>query len=409
MTTSQLASDANQMRVVTLQQGPIPGSDHENTLIDLNAGRESAPLNAYSMPLPCVLPQTSKSLRGAFFSPFVRAYVPELERHGISQTEFLAFIDGLNEAFVANPVTQATSAAGAVMTQFYGVHPVQWAGMGLQTASGLVSAATSYFRTKAYTKSVNVDLFHPTGLHLKVMTTKKMLGKITHPDERLLLGPLETFDILDTSETAIMKPKQAAKAAHTETSEDDFKLRRIEALRGYIMPLDFDVPKVVAPDSLLRKMGAFQAERISKKQHKKMNKNRTKGYEDYLKKLKEADKKWAEGTKDVEKVERKLGKERAKAERKMARNPEKALKEFEKEERKLLKELDKEMEKRDKESGKERREAQKERGKVEKKEEKTANKIRWLVLSKWDGEESESGTDSDSLEGEEPPPPCPQH
>ncbi|KAF2162471.1 hypothetical protein M409DRAFT_27096 [Zasmidium cellare ATCC 36951] len=40
--------------------------------------------NQDRIPLPIVLPQTSKNFRGAFYSPFVRAYVPELEAHGLS-------------------------------------------------------------------------------------------------------------------------------------------------------------------------------------------------------------------------------------------------------------------------------------------------------------------------------------
>lgn len=111
-----------------------------------------APPPPYSndrIPLPIVLPQTSKNFRGAFFSPFVRAYVPELEAHDISQSDFLTFIDGLNEAFIANPVFQGFGIAGTIMQQFYGVHPVQWAGMGVSVVSGMASAATSYARTRA--------------------------------------------------------------------------------------------------------------------------------------------------------------------------------------------------------------------------------------------------------------------
>lgn len=50
-------------------------------------------------------PETSAPFRGAFFSPFTRVYVPCLEAlpSPIPQKEFLAFLDGLNEAFVAAP------------------------------------------------------------------------------------------------------------------------------------------------------------------------------------------------------------------------------------------------------------------------------------------------------------------
>jgi hypothetical protein len=41
--------------------------------------------------------ETFKSFCGAFFSPFNRAYSPVLEPHSISTSDFLFFLDGLNE------------------------------------------------------------------------------------------------------------------------------------------------------------------------------------------------------------------------------------------------------------------------------------------------------------------------
>ena len=82
---------------------------------------------------------------------------------------------------------------------------------------------------------MNVDLFYPGGLYLNVIKPRKMLEKINHPDEKLLLGALEK---LYASADALAKPKRAAKAAHAETGEDDYKMRWIEALKGFTMPLD---------------------------------------------------------------------------------------------------------------------------------------------------------------------------
>lgn len=120
----------------------------------------------------------SKSFRGAFFGPLARAYPPALADYGIPQDKFHTFLDGFNEAFVAHPVFQGLGVAGAVMTMAYGVHPMQWAGMGLQVSSGVASAATSYLRTKQYVRAVNEQLFNPAGLHVNVMTTSKMVQRI---------------------------------------------------------------------------------------------------------------------------------------------------------------------------------------------------------------------------------------
>ena len=69
-----------------------------------------------------------KGSRKVFMTPFVRAYAPELANHGISAADFVAFIDGLNEAFLGSPVFQTTNLAGMVLGQFYGMHSVQLAG-----------------------------------------------------------------------------------------------------------------------------------------------------------------------------------------------------------------------------------------------------------------------------------------
>lgn len=354
------------------------------------------------IPLPIVLPQTSKSFRGAFYSPFVRAYVPELEAHNLSQSDFLTFIDGLNEAFVANPVFEGFGVAGAVMQQFYGVHPVQWAGMGLQFASGAASAATSYARTRAYVKAVNADLFHPNGLHVGIFTTKKMMAKVGHPEERLSLPPLDTTDELD--ESALSREASSSSGTTRATSEDA-RMRRIRALQGYVMPLDFDVPAAVTPDNLLKRMGAAQATRQAKKQAKKDSKRRDKALSKRFEKLDKADEKIAEIERDLAKEMRKMEKEMGKSKaRESSKERRKIERDFEKEERKLQEDLEKAVRKRERKVEKHGMGEGEELPKLDRREEKTANKIRWVVITCWegedgDGEEDEGGSTSGESSG----------
>ena len=56
--------------------------------------------------------ELTKPLRGAFYSPFARVYIRELEEHGISRDEFVTFIDGLNESFIAHPIFQGLGIVG---------------------------------------------------------------------------------------------------------------------------------------------------------------------------------------------------------------------------------------------------------------------------------------------------------
>lgn len=351
------------------------------------------------IPLPIVLPQTSKSFRGAFYSPFVRAYVPELEAHNLSQSDFLTFLDGLNEAFVANPVFAGLGIAGAIMQQFYGIHPVQWAGMGLQVASGAASAATSYARTRAYVKAVNADLFHPNGLHVGILTTKKMMAKVGHPEERLSLPPLDTTDELNES---ALSRESSSNSGVTQIASEDARMRRVRALQGYVMPLDFDVPAAVTPDNVLKRMGAAQAKRQAKKQAKKDEKRRDKALEKRSDKLDKADEKIGEIEKDLDKERRKRDKEMKKSKaRESSRERRKIDREFEKEERKLKEDLEKALRKREKKVEKHGSRENDELPKLDRREEKTANKIRWVVITCWEGEDEDGDEDEDgSTSGE---------
>lgn len=356
------------------------------------------PYSADRLPLPVVLPQTSKAFRGAFYSPFVRAYVPELGAHGISRADFLTFIDGLNEAFIANPVFDGLNVAGSVMQQFYGLSPVQLAGLGVSVASGLASAATSFARTRAYVKAINANLFHPSGLHANIMTTKDMMAKVGHPEERLSLPPLDTNEQLDGSIS-----KQEAYDSLTQISSEDARMRRVRALQGYVMPLDFNVPEVVTPDNLLKRMGNAQAKRQAKKQGKKDAERREKALEERNDKLGDADKKIAEIEKDLAKERRKMEKDMSKSKaQKEPKERAKIMKDFEKKERELNEDMEKALAKREKKIAKHGERGEEKSPKVEKREEKVANKIRWVVITVWEGESDEESTeDSTSLQESE--------
>jgi len=69
--------------------------------------------------------------------------------------------------------------------------------MGLKTASGLVSAATSWTRARAYVKAANEEIFLPQGLRCKMLKTQKMMVAVGHGDMILQLPPLDRLDQRD--------------------------------------------------------------------------------------------------------------------------------------------------------------------------------------------------------------------
>lgn len=54
------------------------------------------PENLQKLPLPVAIPQ----IRVSYDAGFVRAYSPELEKSGITEDQWLRFVDGLNIAMV---------------------------------------------------------------------------------------------------------------------------------------------------------------------------------------------------------------------------------------------------------------------------------------------------------------------
>ena len=269
------------------------------------------------------------------------------------------------------------------MGQCYGLSSVQYAGMGLQLASGISSAAASYLRTKAYFKVCNESLFHPVGLHAGILTTKDMMVKIGHGEQWLRLPPLETSEDLEDS----MGPSNGGRQGAVETAQgtvgslEDPRMRRLNALHGYVAPLDFHVPAVVAPDSFINKMAAWQAQKTAEKQEKKDSKRREK----LAAKNHDPEEKETKGERRLEKklasVEKSLEKHGGDPDGRKVRR---ARERYEREQRKVEKKAERKEEK---------------SGKSERREEKKANKIRWIVITQWEGE-AEGDVDSDGEDGE---------
>ena len=280
------------------------------------------------------------------------------------------------------------------MQMLHGTPIVQTVGMGVQIGSDLASAATSYARTKAYLQACNADLFHPTGLHVAILSTREMMVRIGHPEERLRLPPLETADDLDRDTSSIDGDAISGKAEQrAKKPMDDPRVRRVNALKGYVAPLDFDVPAVVPPDSLLAKMSAWQAQKAETKNDEKEAKRRAKS---------QAKQSGGGGElrgKDERKLDRKLAKLEKTLDKEGGKHKErdvrKAQREYEREERKMEKKLERRTRKPEKEKGKG-------KGKVDDREEKQANKVRWVVITRWEGdEEDDNSSDYDSLKAEQ--------
>lgn len=196
-------------------------------------------------------------------SPFARARAPELEhRYGLSPADMLAFIDGLNESFMANPVLQATNTLGNIVG-FIPLSTAQVVGGSINVASGLGMAATSIIRTKQYMAQANENIFRPKGLHAQICKTEKML--------------VRTGVRCDGSVFAQGQYQAMIDSAGMENASRNHLARRMEALGGGVVELEFDgLDAPVAPSNWMKKFGAYSAQRAEKSQLKKLDKKQAK-------------------------------------------------------------------------------------------------------------------------------------
>lgn len=111
------------------------------------------------------IPETSNLFGVKHLSPFARCYPPALQsiQNPISQEVFVDFLDGLNGVFVAHPSMLAIGS----------------------------SPMMSFLRVRKYMQKINQELFRPSGLKAKIVSTKKMISSIrlrtTNGKDRLVL------------------------------------------------------------------------------------------------------------------------------------------------------------------------------------------------------------------------------
>ena len=214
------------------------------------------------------------------------------------------------------------------------------------------------------------------------------MARVGHPEERLRLPPLQTADDLgkDTSSIDGDRPNGEAEQRAMKPM-DDPRVRRVNALKGYVAPLDFNVPAVAPPENFLAKMGAWQAQKAAIKNEEKEARQRAKSQ------AKESSGGELRG-KDERKLDRKLAKLEKTLDKEGGKRKErdirKAQREYEREQRKIGKKLERRAEKLEKEKGK-----GKGKDKVDDREEKQANKVRWVVVTQWEGNEDDDDDTSD--------------
>ncbi|CAK1364966.1 hypothetical protein CB0940_08602 [Cercospora beticola] len=344
--TECLHQDAYQLERPAFESH-IRSDNYELELLRSYSSRATSSKSSHpALQPPIVIPQTTRSFRGPYYSPFVRAYAPDLAQHGISRSDFVSFINGLNESWVAHYAFEAVDLVGFAIG-CTGPVEAMLLGAGIEVAAQLSSAATSYYRSKTFLKNFNAELFHPLGLHAEVCNTKEMLEKIEFPEGELKLEALDWDAQLDAA-LVDEKDKTAADAkGFSVLSEKDSCTRRMEALKDYVATLDFDVPALVRPETILSKMSATRAQRMTKRQHKKDIRKRSKTARKRAESIKGAEDAIANAVNDLRTMVMELDDMKLRKEHELAeaagdeKKQQKISKEFEKMEKESRKNLEK--------------------------------------------------------------------
>ncbi|KAF7596683.1 hypothetical protein BBP40_000606 [Aspergillus hancockii] len=233
------------------------------SLYDTNHPLTQSPPPAYSAPppsiKPCIIPQITKTFGGANNSPLVRAYAPELAPLGISQTNFLAFIGGLNEAVVTHPGLQAAQAVGTIVG-FVPSHIARIVMNRVSLAAGAGAAGVSIVRTKQFLKSANENLFNRRGMQVRMVKGEYVLS---------LVGCCTVIS------DSLLVPDVRGR----RVSEHDVLFRRMEAFGGAVMELSFDVKAPIEQQSWAKNLGVAQARRTEQKQLRCLQKEEEKRLE----------------------------------------------------------------------------------------------------------------------------------
>ncbi|THZ11549.1 hypothetical protein D6C90_10498, partial [Aureobasidium pullulans] len=205
------------------QLSPTPSSN------DLPV-QETRPESASTIHLPIAIPQTSNLFGVKHLSPFARCYPPALQsiQNPISQEVFVDFLDGLNGVFVAHPSMLAIGS----------------------------SPMTSFLRVRKYMQKINQELFRPSGLKAKIVSTKKMISSVR----------LRTADGKD----------RLVLCSLGEKCEENPQDRLLRSLGGYVSPLSFDVPSQALPTNSVGKALSTSTSFIDRVQTKLLSNSRRK-------------------------------------------------------------------------------------------------------------------------------------
>uniref|UniRef100_A0A0W0FA02 Uncharacterized protein n=1 Tax=Moniliophthora roreri TaxID=221103 RepID=A0A0W0FA02_MONRR len=239
------------------------------------------------LPQAVCLPQVS--LHAKWDSAFARGYNHALGDAGISQEDFLSFIDGLNLAIAASPPLRVVDFAGKII----GFVPYHWAmiaGIVIQTTAQTTMHVLSKTLTDRYLRAANLRLFKPRGLSVRICTTLAMQRLLSPNEDRNGPSKLDQFGRLVGSTVMrlpipvvgpILRRVVRAIADKPPTispseglAKNSVVKRRLARTQAYALPLDVDnVPPPQKPEGVMDTIASWGVRFDEYMQGKEVSKN----------------------------------------------------------------------------------------------------------------------------------------
>lgn len=150
---------------------------------------------------PVAIPQLTQSKTTDFMAPpesgassYARIYSPTLIQNGISETEFLSFIDGLTMACTSSQKLPALSLANTVLS----LDPsgsMQLVSMAASVGVQAVQQKVFNRRAAVYIDRANTEFFNPRGLRVHKCTLDELRGIAHIPEDAPLRIPVDAISI----------------------------------------------------------------------------------------------------------------------------------------------------------------------------------------------------------------------
>ncbi|OQE31900.1 hypothetical protein PENSTE_c001G07563 [Penicillium steckii] len=191
-------------------------------------------------------------------SPFIRGYVPMLEKYNLPKGPFLKFLDSLNETVMTNPPMQVLEVTGGILKSVPILFPLHWLGSAFNGIASLSEGERSKGRSDQAIKQANKEIFASHGLKAELANFDALayLAKIPILDAQGKVDK-KTPLVRHLADLSKKSPDDLS-ATQGQELEMELQLQRLRALQPWISDIELDVKPMTGKSRLTRLNSALK-------------------------------------------------------------------------------------------------------------------------------------------------------